>query len=81
MSDAMDALPELPYAKRLSPEVAASAIPKIATAYNDGASIRAIAARTGRSYGFVHRTLSEHDDVTLRGRGGDNRSRTRKRAT
>ncbi|MGW1280200.1 helix-turn-helix domain-containing protein [Streptomyces tsukubensis] len=81
MSEALDELPELPYAKRLSPEVAARVIPKIAAAYNEGNSIRAIAARTGRSYGFTHRLLSECPDVTLRGRGGDNKSRARRRAT
>lgn len=40
--------------------------------YKDGASIRTLAAETGRSYGFIHRLLSE-SDVTLRGRGGANR--------
>ncbi len=40
--------------------------------YRDGASIRTLAAETGRSYGFIHRLLSE-SDVTLRGRGGANR--------
>src|ERR671916_2078858 len=37
--------------------------------YEKGASIRALAEQTGRSYGFVHRVLSE-TGVTLRGRGG-----------
>jgi hypothetical protein len=37
--------------------------------YAAGASIRELAAATGRSYGFVHRILSE-SGVTLRGRGG-----------
>ncbi len=37
--------------------------------YDSGASIRALAEETGRSYGFVHRMLSE-SGVTLRGRGG-----------
>jgi hypothetical protein len=40
--------------------------------YRDGASIRTLAAETGRSYGFIHRLLSE-SDVSLRGRGGANR--------
>lgn len=43
------------------------------TAYENGASIRAIAQDTSRSYGFVHRLLTEAD-VTLRGRGGDTRT-------
>lgn len=46
----------------------------LATQYEQGASIRALAERTGRSYGFVHRVLSE-SQVTLRGRGGATRGR------
>ncbi|CAM5709506.1 hypothetical protein SFUMM280S_08101 [Streptomyces fumanus] len=42
--------------------------------YDAGASIRALAEETGRSYGFVHRMLSE-SGVTLRGRGGATRAR------
>ena len=42
--------------------------------YEGGASIRALAEDTGRSYGFVHRVLSE-SEVTLRGRGGATRGR------
>jgi transposase len=45
--------------------------------YAQGQSIRALAAETGRSYGFVHRILSE-SDTPLRGRGGATR---RKAAT
>ena len=41
--------------------------------YNDGESIRSLAASTGRSYGFVHRILTE-TGVRLRGRGGATRS-------
>jgi predicted transcriptional regulator len=44
--------------------------------YEKGASIRALAESTGRSYGFVHRVLSE-SDVTLRGRGGATRGAAR----
>ncbi|OAT66627.1 transcriptional regulator [Mycobacteroides immunogenum] len=40
--------------------------------YEKGASIRTLAADTGRSYGYVHRALVE-SGVTLRGRGGPNR--------
>ena len=46
--------------------------------YNAGASIRELAESTGRSYGFVHRVLSE-SGVTLRGRGGA--TRTKKKST
>jgi hypothetical protein len=41
----------------------------LASRYAHGESIRALAAATGRSYGFVHRVLSE-SGVRLRGRGG-----------
>ncbi len=37
--------------------------------YEKGLSIRAIAEAYGRSYGFVHRVLTE-TDAPLRGRGG-----------
>ncbi len=40
--------------------------------YDGGESIRGLAAATGRSYGFVHRLLSEAG-VELRGRGGATR--------
>lgn len=50
---------------------------KLATAlgkrYGDGESIRDLATSTGRSYGFVHRILTE-TGVTLRGRGGATRN-------
>jgi hypothetical protein len=42
--------------------------------YEGGASIRALAEETGRSYGFVHRILSE-SGATLRGRGGATRKK------
>lgn len=42
--------------------------------YDNGESIRALAASTGRSYGFVHRMLSE-GGASLRGRGGATRGR------
>ena len=37
--------------------------------YGAGESIRSLATSTGRSYGFIHRILTEMG-VTLRGRGG-----------
>jgi predicted transcriptional regulator len=40
--------------------------------YDAGASIRELAESTGRSYGFIHRVLSE-SGATLRGRGGPTR--------
>jgi hypothetical protein len=37
--------------------------------YDAGESIRSLASSTGRSYGFIHRILTE-TGVTLRSRGG-----------
>lgn len=42
--------------------------------YEKGQSIRVLAESSGRSYGFVHRILSE-SGTTLRGRGGATRGR------
>jgi Helix-turn-helix domain len=42
--------------------------------YEKGASIRALVQEIGRSYGFIHRVLSE-SGVTLRGRGGATRTK------
>ena len=42
--------------------------------YDSGKSIRELAASTGRSYGFVHRVLSE-SGAELRGRGGATRGK------
>jgi hypothetical protein len=39
------------------------------TRYDAGESIRSLATATGRSYGFIHRILTE-TGVSLRGRGG-----------
>lgn len=44
--------------------------------YKKGASIRELADEHGRSYGFVHRVLSE-SGVALRGRGGATRTKAR----
>ncbi len=43
--------------------------------YEGGESIRVLAETSGRSYGFVHRILSE-SGTTLRGRGGATRRKT-----
>ncbi|MEW2288373.1 helix-turn-helix domain-containing protein [Streptomyces sp. NPDC047841] len=43
--------------------------------YREGRSIRAIAEAHGRSYGFVHRVLTEAG-APLRARGGDVRTGT-----
>lgn len=47
--------------------------------YDKGASIRELADANGRSYGFVHRVLSE-SGVSLRGRGGATRTKTKSTA-
>ena len=44
--------------------------------YDKGRSIRELAESNGRSYGFIHRVLSEAG-VTLRGRGGSSRKPAR----
>jgi hypothetical protein len=43
--------------------------------YERGESIRLLAESTGRSYGFVHRMLTE-SGATLRGRGGATRKKS-----
>jgi hypothetical protein len=42
--------------------------------YDNGTSIRILAEDSGRSYGFVHRILSE-SGTSLRGRGGATRGK------
>jgi Helix-turn-helix domain len=44
---------------------------ELRSAYEGGASIRKLAASTGRSYGSIHSMLRE-SGTTLRGRGGPN---------
>jgi len=44
---------------------------ELRSAYERGASIRNLAAATGRSYGSIHGMLLE-SGTTLRGRGGPN---------
>lgn len=44
--------------------------------YDSGSSIRSLAESTGRSYGFVHRMLTE-SGASLRGRGGATRGKTK----
>lgn len=47
---------------------------QVTDGYRGGASIRELAAETGRSYGFIHRLLVE-SQTTLRGRGGPSKPR------
>jgi hypothetical protein len=44
--------------------------------YDSGSSIRSLAESTGRSYGFVHRILTE-SGAALRGRGGATRGKAK----
>ena len=46
----------------------------VAQRYEAGESIRSLATSTGRSYGFIHRILTE-TGVALRGRGGATRGK------
>ena len=48
--------------------------------YDKGKSIRELAESSGRSYGFIHRVLSE-SGVALRGRGGATRRKTTQKVT
>lgn len=49
---------------------------KLTKQYGKGKSIRQLADKHGRSYGFVHRVLTENG-VTLRGRGGATRRKVK----
>ncbi|MGW2207317.1 helix-turn-helix domain-containing protein [Streptomyces sp. NPDC001774] len=55
--------------KRITGQARETLAAELKTAYEGGASIRTLAGSTGRSYGFIHRILTE-TGVTLRGRGG-----------
>ncbi|ORW92126.1 transcriptional regulator [Mycobacterium sp. IEC1808] len=52
---------------------------ELRNAYEGGASIRNLAATTGRSYGSVHSMLLE-SGTTLRGRGGPNHTSARRQS-
>ena len=52
---------------------------KVIKQYANGVSIRALANEYGRSYGFIHRVLSD-GEVKLRGRGGSARKVTPRRS-
>ena len=61
-----------PASNRVTGDDRTSLASVLAAEYAAGASIRALAEKNGRSYGFVHRLLKEQA-VTFRGRGGPNR--------
>lgn len=54
----------------LKDEERTSVAAELAALYEQGATIRSLAERTGRSYGGVH-DLLRHAGVTFRTRGGD----------
>lgn len=69
----------IPKGKRVTGDARARLAAELVKRYEKGTSIRRLAESIGRSYGFIHRVLSE-SDVLLRGRGGNQRpSRTLKR--
>jgi predicted transcriptional regulator len=63
---------ELGKGRRVTGDERSSLASDLKTRYEGGESIRTLAESTGRSYGFVHRVLSE-SGVSLRGRGGATR--------
>ena len=69
-----DDVVELAKGKRVTGGDRVSLSDQLKKKYEGGASIRALAEETGRSYGFVHRILSE-SGATLRGRGGATRKK------
>ncbi|MCX4775376.1 helix-turn-helix domain-containing protein [Streptomyces sp. NBC_01264] len=61
--------------QRITGEERETVAARLKSAYESGESIRSLAEANGRSYGFVHRILTE-TGITLRGRGGALRRRT-----
>ncbi|WP_414169171.1 helix-turn-helix domain-containing protein [Streptoverticillium reticulum] len=66
--------------KRLKAEQQDRVTAELRKKYDAGASIRALAEESGRSYGYVHRRLAE-SGVTFRSRGGNLRSSRRPRGS
>jgi hypothetical protein len=65
--------PGLGKGKRITGGDRSSLADELRARYDGGESIRSLATSTNRSYGFVHRLLSE-SGATLRSRGGANRN-------
>lgn len=63
---------ELKKGTRVTGDDRSSLAAELKRKYEGGESIRVLAESSGRSYGFVHRILSE-SGATLRGRGGATR--------
>jgi hypothetical protein len=62
--------------KRVTGETRVKMATDLKKKYEKGASIRALAEATDRSYGFVHQILSE-SGVVLRGRGSATRTKSK----
>ncbi len=70
-------MPELKKGARITGSERSKLANDLKKQYEKGRSIRELADTYGRSYGFVHRVLSE-SEVTLRGRGGATRGKATK---
>ena len=70
-----DTVAELPKGRRITGGERDKLSADLRRRYENGDSIRTLAAETGRSYGFIHRVLSE-SGATLRGRGGATRRKS-----
>jgi hypothetical protein len=68
-----EAWPEIPKGKRVTGDERAALSAKAKAMYDDGQSIRDIAAASGRSIGFA-RSLLVDAGVTFRPRGGPTRA-------
>src|SRR3712207_6938632 len=64
---------DLSKGKRITGDDRTALADELRERYDGAESIRALATSTNRSYGFVHRLLSE-SGASLRGRGGANRN-------
>jgi hypothetical protein len=69
----------LPKGARITGTSRAKLGTELEKAYAKGTSIRELAQAHGRSYGFVHRLLTE-SGATLRGRGGATRGKPKGKA-
>ncbi|RZS82780.1 transcriptional regulator [Motilibacter rhizosphaerae] len=65
---------ELKKGARVTGDDRSSLASQLKEKYAEGTSIRDLASETGRSYGFVHRILTE-SGAELRGRGGATRTK------
>ncbi|MFI7103313.1 helix-turn-helix domain-containing protein [Streptomyces sp. NPDC050161] len=73
------AVPVLPRRTVITGKLRDEFVETVVDAYDAGHSIRALAERSGRSYGCVHRALTE-SGTAMRKRGGDFRSSRRTEA-